>query len=997
MASIYSWESFIRIHGGEPGARDVFEKAMDELLRAENPGEEVHIVKASQGDGGIDVYVHHEDGIDIYQCKFFMGSMDSSRWSQIKNSFSKAMEPKGVKVLRWVLCMPREMQKEDIAKWDEFKKDRESKGVEIQLVDGNEIIQRMRDCDRKKGTNLIERYFRDPNGKAIPKCLTAIPGIDRNIGIIGRDEVMQNLRKMLDENGCIALISGLGGIGKTAVMRWICNTIKEDGNVKNHVAWITCGETLQDDIVLLRDAFGIPDSDDEEKAFNKIIERMKRFRGTLYLFMDNMYRNPDEEEMEILNSLYPNVHIMISSRHKIEDIHFVDLEVLEHDPAVEMFYRYYGRDQERLYKSIAGDIVDTVYRHTLLVELLAKAAGRSGGTLEDFNEKLKKEKFFNVFTCPIKTKHDKYRTIEESVIKLYEISGLTEEQQRIMKLFSIFTAEREIYYEVVHWAKLKENSMIELVDLAWLEQGGQENGYSIHQIIKDSISRQMMKSGDELKIEEYGELLEKAASTDSYLSVDFGFTKVRERLVLAEDVARSVNRRIKGMLEVGTRSKQYEPFLKIISDLFHNVAGVHFDQGNYARALEYYNNAREIREKILGRNHLSTATTYNGIAGTYQELGEYQNSLDYFMKALEIDKSLLGSNHIETATIYNNIACVYFKQAKYANSLNYYKKAIEIYERLLGSDHPDTTRMYNNIAGVYYEKGDYTKSLEYYEKTLAIRKRIMKNDNLDIAMTYSGMAGVYQNLNKYAKSLEYYEKVLEIRERILGSDHPDTAKTYNDIALVNHKQGNYSKALEYYKKALEIRERTIGSNHPDTAKTYNNIAGVYEDQREYTKALEYYEKALEVKEKTLGIDHLSTAKTYSNIARVYQYQGDYEKALAYYGKALEGMGSDHLSTVITYHNMAVMYQNQGDYKKALENYGKALEVSERVLGSDHSTTATIYNSIAGVYKAQGDYEKALEYCERALTVFKAKLGVNHRYTQSAQLAVQILKLRIKLD
>ena len=59
MASIYSWESFIRIHGGDPGARDVFEKVMDALLRAENPDEEVHIVKASRGDGGIDVYVYH--------------------------------------------------------------------------------------------------------------------------------------------------------------------------------------------------------------------------------------------------------------------------------------------------------------------------------------------------------------------------------------------------------------------------------------------------------------------------------------------------------------------------------------------------------------------------------------------------------------------------------------------------------------------------------------------------------------------------------------------------------------------------------------------------------------------------------------------------------------------------------------------------------------------------------------------------------------------------
>lgn len=67
MALIESWETFIRIHGGEPGARSVFEKAIDELLRAENQSKEVHRVKAAPGDGGIDVYVHQPDGIDIYQ------------------------------------------------------------------------------------------------------------------------------------------------------------------------------------------------------------------------------------------------------------------------------------------------------------------------------------------------------------------------------------------------------------------------------------------------------------------------------------------------------------------------------------------------------------------------------------------------------------------------------------------------------------------------------------------------------------------------------------------------------------------------------------------------------------------------------------------------------------------------------------------------------------------------------------------------------------------
>ena len=73
-----NWYTFIRFNGGEAGARDVFQDVMEKLLRAENPGKEVYLVKASQGDGGIDVYVHQENGIDVYQYKFFMGSLNSS-------------------------------------------------------------------------------------------------------------------------------------------------------------------------------------------------------------------------------------------------------------------------------------------------------------------------------------------------------------------------------------------------------------------------------------------------------------------------------------------------------------------------------------------------------------------------------------------------------------------------------------------------------------------------------------------------------------------------------------------------------------------------------------------------------------------------------------------------------------------------------------------------------------------------------------------------------
>ena len=730
MASIYSWESFIRIHGGDPGARDVFEKAMDELLRAENPGKEVHVVKASQGDGGIDVYVHHDNGIDIYQCKFFMGSMNPSRWSQIKDSFSKAMEPKGVKVLRWVLCMPREMQKEDIAEWDKFKKAREFYGVELQFVDGNEIIQRMLDCDQDRGTHLIERYFDLPKG-TIPKCLTDYVPPRLEIELVGRDDIVKKVRAMLDKSAQIALVNGLGGIGKTAVMQKVCEMILSDGNNRNHVAWIVCEDSLEDDLLALRDALGISNGYGREEACAAVIKKLKTFPGTLYLFMDDMARMPGKKELGILAALRPNVRIMITSRHEIAGIPCLDLDVLQKDDAVDMFYKHYQRDGKR--EDVIG-IIDSksVKRHTLLVELLAKAANRSFDTLDVFWGELEKKGFFEVSKAKLDGAHDENLTIEESVIKLYGISGLTPKQRHIMSLFSIFTPEKVIYGKVVEWSGFDENDVEELVKLGWLVRS--ESGYVIHQIVRDSIARQV---GGSLKIEEYGELLKKAADTDSYLSVKLGYTKVRERLVLAEDVARSVNRRIKEMLEIGEWSKQDKAFLQSISALLNNMALVYQAQGEYEKALEYNGKALEVRERTLGNDHPDTATTYNNMAGVYQAQGEYEKALKYYGKALEFRGRVLGCDHPDTAATYNNMAVVYQKQGEYKKALEYYGNALEVVERVLGSDHPYTATTYNNMALVYQAQGEYEKALEYHGKALDVRERVLGRDHPDTATTYN--------------------------------------------------------------------------------------------------------------------------------------------------------------------------------------------------------------------------------------------------------------------
>ena len=485
----------------------------------------------------------------------------------------------------------------------------------------------------------------------IPRCLTAIPVINREVGLVGRDETMKDVRTALDRGSLTALVSGLGGIGKTALMQWICNIVKDEGH---YVAWIDCGESLKDDLLVLGDALGIK-GEDSDQTFHSIVNALKtRLEGDLYLFMDNLSRKTDRDELSVLNSL--KAHIMITSRTANPAFPMIELDVLEEDEAVAMFFRYYNGDKERSCEEAVRHIVRTVKRHTLLVELLAKAAWKRGGSLDEFDKELEENGFFDVFKRKITTQHDENATIEESVMKLYEISRLSEEQQRIMKLFSIFTPEKEIYYKVGEWADLDLDALDELVELAWLGRGGLENGYHIHQIIKDSVIRQLEVSNERLALDEYGELIDRTTDTDDYLSGKINYLLVRERIVLAEDVANHLGKGDEVIRStVQSEDVLFEEMkvqLNQAATLFNNIGLVYEEQGDYGKALEYYEKALAISEKVLGTDHPSTATTYNNIGGVYRAQGDYGKAYEYYEKAFEVVYEKLGENHPYTQDAY---------------------------------------------------------------------------------------------------------------------------------------------------------------------------------------------------------------------------------------------------------------------------------------------------------------------------------------------------------
>ena len=532
-----------------------------------------------------------------------------------------------------------------------------------------------------KGEELEARIVAAVSGlihkdPVIPQCLTPIPLIDKEIGLVGRDDIMRDIRKMLDESACIVLISGLGGIGKTAVMQGVCNGLKGDGY---YVAWINCGDSLQDDLLMLRDAFCVSKEEKADEAFELVKAGIQRLGKKLYLFMDDLSREVKNEERDAINAM--GAHVMITSRKENLPFRKEKLGCLADQDAIKMFYGYYGGDGDCRYEGTVRSIIKSVNSHTLLVELLAKAANEEGGTLDEFYETLKNDGFFAVSEEELETEHDDENlTIEESVIKLYKISGLSEEQQRIMKLFTIFSSEKEIYYKVREWAGFDRKEMRKLVDLGWLERGGLENGYHIHQIVKDSLARQV----GEVRLGDYGEFLDKVIDTNSYLGKEVTYDKVRERLVLTEDIARFFNECDREDTDAGA--------------LFNNMAGVFQAQGDYEKALEYYGKALAIRERVLGTGHPDTAVTYNNMAVVYEDQGDYEKALEYYGKALAIRERVLGTGHPDTAATYNNMAGVFRAQGDYEKALEYYKRANAVFLPIFGENHPNTEITRRNVT-----------------------------------------------------------------------------------------------------------------------------------------------------------------------------------------------------------------------------------------------------------------------------------------------------------
>ncbi|NQZ67692.1 MAG: tetratricopeptide repeat protein, partial [Lentisphaeria bacterium] len=170
-----------------------------------------------------------------------------------------------------------------------------------------------------------------------------------------------------------------------------------------------------------------------------------------------------------------------------------------------------------------------------------------------------------------------------------------------------------------------------------------------------------------------------------------------------------------------------------------------------------------IREEIGDKKGM--AGSYNNIGLIYQDQGDYAKAINYYTKSLTIEEET--GNKQGVAASLNIIGVIYKEQGDYANAMDYYTKSLKIKEEI--GNKKGMANSYNSIGGIYYAQGDYAKAKNYSLRALSLAQEIgAVKETRDASMSLSN---AYKKLGNYKESLAMYELYITTRDSINSEEN----------------------------------------------------------------------------------------------------------------------------------------------------------------------------------------------------------------------------------
>lgn len=215
---------------------------------------------------------------------------------------------------------------------------------------------------------------------------------------------------------------------------------------------------------------------------------------------------------------------------------------------------------------------------------------------------------------------------------------------------------------------------------------------------------------------------------------------------------------------------------------------------NSNQGLAYFESSGEPLDKRVG-------FLYGAIANVHYQNGDYIKALEYYKEDLRVLRRV-DVDSLQIGIAHYNIGNASWSIGQYDTAIFHYEAALPIWKSGFDPAHRNIALLYNNLGGVYWDKKDSKRANYYFGLATDLERNYLKTEYAPDSLKEIGLE--YLEGSESSKALDYFKLALDARIRDFGLENPYTIGCYNYIARAHAQNNDVEGALYNYHRTIQL-------------------------------------------------------------------------------------------------------------------------------------------------------------------------------------------------
>ncbi|HEY3403924.1 MAG TPA: CHAT domain-containing tetratricopeptide repeat protein [Ohtaekwangia sp.] len=222
------------------------------------------------------------------------------------------------------------------------------------------------------------------------------------------------------------------------------------------------------------------------------------------------------------------------------------------------------------------------------------------------------------------------------------------------------------------------------------------------------------------------------------------------------DLSLEILQKALGNFEAAGKSESLEA-----AQALSHLGNLYRSTGQYMQAEEQLSMALTVRQKQLKENSELIAASYNDLGLVYSMI-DNDKALEYYEKAQVIYNKLHGKEHPKVAIAYTNIGFIYSKLELYGDAINNFESALAIWEKVYPQQaHPTKAIALFNLGNIYTKTGNTPAATGYFDLALKMYEDSYGKKHPDVARTLNAIGNLSVAAGNFDVALNQYQRALQ--------------------------------------------------------------------------------------------------------------------------------------------------------------------------------------------------------------------------------------------